>query len=806
VITYRDYLQEIDHLNDQNMLDQVITHSEYLVEKFPNSFEAARFLGQAYLEEKKYAESASYLQKVLACIPDDFVAHVGMSAIEEEKGKIDAALYHMELAFDTQPSNVVVQEELKRLIEKTGANRPSKINLSKGALIRMYIKGDLYQQALNEANACLDAQPERIDIQVLKAIALARSNQKAQATEICAKILEKLPYCYEANKILLDIYLEKGLQGPAAQARERLASLNPYYRFVTTAGLTEADIDDSKVEVDRLTSPNDFFSSGGMRNEPPPISPFTVPLPSSGELNTHEEQLPASPVEQNEQLPDFLSAAGWEKSDHLLEDIDENKNEPVQQDSSPVQREKLPDWLQNFKVSDGFAEKKAPTFQEDDLKTNGIVQNNDDTILSNKDSTLMDNSVSESEVEMPSDTPQSPFPNDESSNWMAQFFDESGKSAAEPENDKDLPDWLKSFGPASIEAEEENAAKGDLPDWLKSIDPGPLDNTDKTSESTQPKQEPESDTPDWLRSLETDSPLETQAEESNEKIEAPVNATSDDIESTMEISGELSSYESDFLSSLDNLNEPIAAAEEPKVENPSIENEAPLPDWVKSVLSTPEEVSPVEEQPAEEPSVVTQDEIPTPVVEVPIKQGQSAVQNEGAITKEAGDELLDWLRDISPESDTTSSSEEAEVTNEPPNEQPEEVTQLADESFDRLSEISRMAVSETHETASEIPPTVIAEESVERSPEPADPIAELNLLDRLIAMLQSANYEDIPLLVSEMLEKSYDSGDILEAVNSFRSERNNDINYLQMLGDTLASFDHFDEALEAYNMAEKLIK
>jgi tetratricopeptide (TPR) repeat protein len=806
VITYRDYLQEIDHLNDQNMLDQVITHSEYLVEKFPNSFEAARFLGQAYLEEKKYAESASYLQKVLACIPDDFVAHVGMSAIEEEKGKIDAALYHMELAFDTQPSNVVVQEELKRLIEKTGANRPSKINLSKGALIRMYIKGDLYQQALNEANACLDAQPERIDIQVLKAIALARSNQKAQATEICAKILEKLPYCYEANKILLDIYLEKGLQGPAAQARERLASLNPYYRFVTTAGLTEADIDDSKVEVDRLTSPNDFFSSGGMRNEPPPISPFTVPLPSSGELNTHEEQLPASPVEQNEQLPDFLSAAGWEKSDHLLEDIDENKNEPVQQDSSPVQREKLPDWLQNFKVSDGFAEKKAPTFQEDDLKTNGIVQNNDDTILSNKDSTLMDNSVSESEVEMPSDTPQSPFPNDESSNWMAQFFDESGKSAAEPENDKDLPDWLKSFGPASIEAEEENAAKGDLPDWLKSIDPGPLDNTDKTSESTQPKQEPESDTPDWLRSLETDSPLETQAEESNEKIEAPVNATSDDIESTMEISGELSSYESDFLSSLDNLNEPIAAAEEPKVENPSIENEAPLPDWVKSVLSTPEEVSPVEEQPAEAPSVVTQDETPTPVAEVPIKQVQSTVQNEGAITKEAGDELLDWLRDISPESDTTSSSEEAEVTNEPPNEQPEEVTQLADESFDRLSEISRMAVSETHETASEIPPTVIAEESVERSPEPADPIAELNLLDRLIAMLQSANYEDIPLLVSEMLEKSYDSGDILEAVNSFRSERNNDINYLQMLGDTLASFDHFDEALEAYNMAEKLIK
>ena len=43
----------------------------------------------------------------------------------------------MEQAFDAQPSNVVVQEELRRLLGRRDGVSPNKIRLSRGALIRI---------------------------------------------------------------------------------------------------------------------------------------------------------------------------------------------------------------------------------------------------------------------------------------------------------------------------------------------------------------------------------------------------------------------------------------------------------------------------------------------------------------------------------------------------------------------------------------------------------------------------------------------------------------------------------------------
>ena len=73
MITYREYMREIENNIEQNLLDQVIAHSTYILKTYPNSIEALRFLGQAYLEEKKYFEAKTCFEKVLSFIPDDFV-------------------------------------------------------------------------------------------------------------------------------------------------------------------------------------------------------------------------------------------------------------------------------------------------------------------------------------------------------------------------------------------------------------------------------------------------------------------------------------------------------------------------------------------------------------------------------------------------------------------------------------------------------------------------------------------------------------------------------------------------------------
>src|SRR4030095_12352715 len=45
--------------------------------------------------------------RVLAAEPNDFVSNVGMSIIRDEESKMDDAIWHMERAFETQPSNQI---------------------------------------------------------------------------------------------------------------------------------------------------------------------------------------------------------------------------------------------------------------------------------------------------------------------------------------------------------------------------------------------------------------------------------------------------------------------------------------------------------------------------------------------------------------------------------------------------------------------------------------------------------------------------------------------------------------------------
>ncbi len=194
-------------------------------------------------------------------MPDDFVSHVAFSSIKEEERDLDSAIYHMELAFDSQPSNIIVQEELKRLIGKRDGSAPEKISLSRGALVRMYAKGELFQQAINEINAALSTNPERVDLKILLAEMLVKSNAPVQAAEICNQIVETLPFCLVANQILYQIYLENGLPENSKSVLERLASIDPYYTWIVPLSTAVEDVPDEKIEIERIEYTSAFSTA-----------------------------------------------------------------------------------------------------------------------------------------------------------------------------------------------------------------------------------------------------------------------------------------------------------------------------------------------------------------------------------------------------------------------------------------------------------------------------------------------------------------------------------------------------------------
>ena len=251
-ISLRSYCQEIENLIDHSVIDQAIAHCKHILRFFPKHLETFRLLGKAYIEEQRYTEAADILQRVLSVIPDDFVSRLGISIIREDEGNLDAAIYNMERAYEIQPTNSAIQDELKRLYGRRDGIEPAKIRLTRGALVRMYIRGELYPQAIAEIIAVLAEDPDRMDLEILLANIYFKTNRKVEATEICSRIVAKLPYCYEANRLLSEILPGTSRAQDGLIYQRRLYELDPYLMYMDPSSPTVAEVPDNAVMLEYL--------------------------------------------------------------------------------------------------------------------------------------------------------------------------------------------------------------------------------------------------------------------------------------------------------------------------------------------------------------------------------------------------------------------------------------------------------------------------------------------------------------------------------------------------------------------------
>ncbi|NJN80435.1 MAG: tetratricopeptide repeat protein, partial [Anaerolineales bacterium] len=169
-VALRIYNHDIENLIGQGNIDEAIAHCRHILKTFPKHLETYRLLGKAYLEARRYNEAIDILGRLLMAVPDDFAANVCLSIIRDEENKLDDSIWHMERAFEVQPSNSAIQGELQRLYGKRDGIEPPKIRMTRGALARIYIQGELYPQAIAEIRGVLSEDPQRADMQVLLAL------------------------------------------------------------------------------------------------------------------------------------------------------------------------------------------------------------------------------------------------------------------------------------------------------------------------------------------------------------------------------------------------------------------------------------------------------------------------------------------------------------------------------------------------------------------------------------------------------------------------------------------------------------
>lgn len=576
-VSLRIYNREIEGSIEQGgRLDEAIAHCRHILQTFPKHLETYRLLGKAYLEAKRYNEAVDIFQRVLVAAPDDFVSHVGMSIITDDKGKLDDAIWHMERAFEVQPSNAAIQAELQRLFGRRDGVEPPKIRLTRGALAHMYVQGELYNQAISEIRAVLGSDARRTDMQVLLAKAYFHNNQKTEATEICSELLKHSTYCLDANRLMVEI-LRGGKQNDSAQEyRSRVNELDPYAAFVTESVFKSNEVADDAVTLERLEyagqpvemSNNWGGSLGiGLETDATAMHP-AASRPDWLKSAAPSDEKPVSASQQPEDIPDFLRQAGWsESSGNVDESIPAFGNEA--ETAEAAEQGDLPDWVKALEPS---GEKQT-------------------------------------EVQPEASSEETP-------DWLRNLggdrpFDASASDEnAEATEAEESPDWLQNLGGREL---DEPAAEKPLTDtgWLRNLRAEPLED-----ESETPAEAAE-ETPDWLQEFKDD--LETPIQKTATTPPIGQNPSSDESSSTpgpeseppavaaafssnLGNLGQSAQEQDDAMAWLENLAAKHGAKPEELVTDPNARSDV-APEWVDKARALGEQApAPAEETPPKLPS------------------------------------------------------------------------------------------------------------------------------------------------------------------------------------------------------------
>ncbi|PKN94451.1 MAG: hypothetical protein CVU44_05035 [Chloroflexi bacterium HGW-Chloroflexi-6] len=651
-VALRVYNREIEALVDQGHLDEAIAHCQHILKTYPKHLETYRTLGNAYLESRRYNDAVDIFQRVLTSVPDDFVSHLGMSIVYDEQKNLDQAIWHMERAYESNPSNGGVQAELRRLYGRRDGLEPPKIQLTRGALAKMYIRGAQYGQAIQEIKTVLQEDPNRLDLKVLVAQAYFRSGKKVEAIEACTEILKASPYCFDANRILVEVLPGTSLAANVETYKKRLQQLDPYIAMVTGSTFDVASVQDAAVTIEHL----EWDASAA---------------PVAASQWQPEESEPAAPQEAVEQdIPDWMKTSGWGPSSGEFQEgpVDFEETSPAEP-ASELAAGEIPEWLKAMAppgAKEPAAGDQAGSEEDVDMDwLSGISASAGAAGLAGLGAA----------TEQPAAQEPAPVA-DDSSDWLAGLSAGTEQPAAQEAAPiaGDVPDWLSGLG---AEASQEASAPvaDDSVDWLAGL------SADAEQPVAQESAPADDDSSDWLAGLSAGNEQPTAQEAAPIAGDVPDWLSGLGAEASQEASAPVADDSSDWLAGL--------GAE---AEQPAVQEVAPVADDSSDWLAG---LSAETEQPAAQEAAPVSDDVPDWLTGLGSEAEQPAAQEAAPIA----DDSSDWLAGLSAETEQPAAQEAAPIAGDVPDwlaglgtetEQPaeQEAAPVADDSSDWLAGLS----------------------------------------------------------------------------------------------------------------------
>ncbi len=212
-VTLREYLQEIEDTLSAGHVDDAGSKCQHVLARFPEALEVQRLLGEVHLAKGQMEDAQQALDWILTNDPENVIAYCDRALISEHLSDIDTALDCYQQAYELSRGNRDIRQQFNVLSAKAGQQG---FMFSRAGLARLYIRGGLLPQAIQEWDAVLAVSPDRLDARTGLLEAYWREGLYDEAEQLALQTLQDVPGCVKALLILAHITSPKNMQ----QARE----------------------------------------------------------------------------------------------------------------------------------------------------------------------------------------------------------------------------------------------------------------------------------------------------------------------------------------------------------------------------------------------------------------------------------------------------------------------------------------------------------------------------------------------------------------------------------------------------------
>src|SRR6266567_4193923 len=221
--TLREYLQITEDAINSDRVNEAFANCQYVLTHFPELLEGRRLLGEIYLKQGRLEEAQQTFDWVLTNDPENVVAYCSRALISEQLKDYDTALDCYQQAYELSRGISHIRQEFNQLSEKVG--QPGFI-FSRAGLARLYMRGDLLPQAIQEWETVLASSPERLDARIGLLEAYWREGLYDRVERLATQILNEVPGCLKALVLLAHVtFAQNALQ--AQELIQQAKALDP---------------------------------------------------------------------------------------------------------------------------------------------------------------------------------------------------------------------------------------------------------------------------------------------------------------------------------------------------------------------------------------------------------------------------------------------------------------------------------------------------------------------------------------------------------------------------------------------------